>query len=602
MARPPVEGQRPPGAPGSGPPGGGAPGGRGGPPKGPSIFPLLKPYRGWILLLILLTVAGSGLGLFVPKVTASAIDAYQGGRLDIGHVAVLLSLLTVGVFIANSGQVVVQTYASELVARDLRNRLAGVISTQDYASVEGLVPARLLTNLTSDVDAIKVFVSQAVAQLISSIFLIFGASALLLYLNWKLALAVLLILPFIGATFFVVLGRVRKLFGQAAAIIDSLNKVLNENILGAALIRLINSQEREYGKFLVVNEQARAIGMRILQQFASMIPVITFLTNLAGLTILALGGHFVIKGSMTLGEFTAFNAYLVILIFPIIIIGFVSSMIGQAQASYGRLQRVLAAPSRLGQGGVAAQLTGAIEVKHLNLQFDGRQVLKDVKLSIKPGARTAIIGPTAGGKSQLFYLMTGLLAPTSGEIDYDGRPIGDYAKQSLHGQMGFVFQDSVLFNLTLRENIAFSPTVDDARLEKAIRTAELHDFIGNLPQGLDTLVSERGVSLSGGQKQRVMLARALAIEPTILFLDDFTARVDNATEAKILDNVRREYPNLTLISITQKIAPVEDYDQIILLMEGEVLAHGTHKQLCASSPEYAQILDSQKSTERYEAA
>ena len=210
---------------------------------------------------------------------------------------------------------------------------------------------------------------------------------------------------------------------------------------------------------------------------------------------------------------------------------------------------------------------------------------------------------TAGGKSQLFYLMTGLLAPTSGEVLYDGKPIEAYARESLlHAQMGFVFQDSALFNLTLRENIAFNTKVSEAALRKAIETAELHDFIATLPQGLETVVSERGVSLSGGQKQRVMLARALAIEPSILFLDDFTARVDVGTEAKILANVRANYPDLTLISITQKVAPIQDYDQIVLLMEGEILAIGTHAQLLKSSPEYVQILDSQKSTDHYEAA
>jgi ATP-binding cassette subfamily B protein len=180
--------------------------------------------------------------------------------------------------------------------------------------------------------------------------------------------------------------------------------------------------------------------------------------------------------------------------------------------------------------------------------------------------------------------------------------MSDYAKASLYAQIGFVFQDSALFNLSLRENIVFNAEVDEAKLAKAIETAELADFIDTLPQGLETIVSERGASLSGGQKQRVMLARALAIDPKILFLDDFTARVDNATEAKILANVARNYPDLTLISITQKIAPVETYDQIILLMEGEVLATGTHKQLITASPEYVQILQSQKSTDHYEAA
>ena len=165
-----------------------------------------------------------------------------------------------------------------------------------------------------------------------------------------------------------------------------------------------------------------------------------------------------------------------------------------------------------------------------------------------------------------------------------------------------MFQDSKLFNLTLRENIAFRTDVPDASLARAIETAELQNFIASLPEGLDTVVSERGLSLSGGQRQRIMLARALALDPRVLFLDDFTARVDLITEARILTNVRNNYPDLTLISITQKIAPVEDYDQIILLMEGEIVAKGTHRELVHGCPEYVQIQQSQQSTDKVEAA
>ena len=157
-----------------------------------------------------------------------------------------------------------------------------------------------------------------------------------------------------------------------------------------------------------------------------------------------------------------------------------------------------------------------------------------------------------------------------------------------------------MFNLSLRENVAFGSGVTEANLKKAIDTAELGDFIDALPQGLDTIVSERGTSLSGGQKQRVMLARALALDPKILLLDDFTARVDTRTEKKILENVRKNYPSLTLISVTQKIASVEEYDQIIVLMEGEIIARGTHKELLETSPEYVQMYNSQESTEHYE--
>ena len=183
---------------------------------------------------------------------------------------------------------------------------------------------------------------------------------------------------------------------------------------------------------------------------------------------------------------------------------------------------------------------------------------------------------------------------------FDGISINDYDSESFHSQVGFVFQDSIIFNMSVRENIAFSDTVTDESLEKAIATAELSDFVNTLPEKLSTIVSERGSSLSGGQKQRIMLARALAVNPKVLLLDDFTARVDTSTENKILANVQKHYPGLTLISVTQKIASVEHYDLIILLMEGEIVATGKHDELMQSSPEYVQIFNSQQSTSNYE--
>ena len=468
------------------------------------------------------------------------------------------------------------------------------------AALEAATPAKLLTNLTSDVDAIKTFVSTAVSSIISSIFLIIGVSVLLLITDWKLALAVLAVTPFIGGTFFFVLTKVRKLFTRSQEAIDWLNKVISESILGSALIRLLNSQKHEEKKFLAANSEAKKISFEILNLFSSLIPVITFFTNLATLIIVLLGGHFIIQGTMSLGSFTAFNSYLAILIFPILILGFISNLIAQAQASYRRIFNVLNAPVEKKTGGIKADLKGDIEVKNVTVNFGDKSALKDVSFSVKAGSKIAIIGPTAAGKTQLLYLLTGLLEPTSGKILFDGKDINEYDKESLHSQVGFVFQDSVMFNLSLRENIAFSNMVKDEYIEKAIETAELKDYVDSLPQKLDTIVSERGTSLSGGQKQRIMLARALALNPKILLLDDFTARVDANTEKKILNNVANNYPELTLISVTQKIFSIEHYDQIILLMEGELLAKGTHEELMQTSPEYVQIFDSQRSTNQYE--
>ncbi|MFA6445635.1 MAG: ABC transporter ATP-binding protein [Candidatus Paceibacterota bacterium] len=569
------------------------------PPK-PNLFGLLKPYTFLVISLIILTIVSNALNLAIPKIISNAIDTYAGGSFVMLNLIIEFAFVAIFIFIFTYLQNIVQVYASERVAKDLRNDLSTKISNQSYAYIEGVTPAKLLTNLTSDVDSIKSFVSQAIASIISSAFLIVGASVLLLITDWKLALAVLTIVPVIAFTFYYVFSKVRKLFKRQQEAIDWLNKVISESILGAALIRLLNSEQVEYQKFIEANTEAKDIGMSILRLFAGLMPLIMFFTNIAVLIILILGGHFVISSSMTLGDFTAFNSYLAILVFPIIIIGFMSTVIAQASASYARIVEVLYAPEIKKQGGLEVSIKGDIDVNNLSLSFGGKMALKDVSFYVKSGTRTAIIGPTAAGKTQLLYLLIGLIQPTSGSIEIDGRDIHEYDKESLHSQVGFVFQDSVMFNLSIRENIAFSNTVKDEYIEKAIETAELHDFIDTLPEKLDTVISERGTSLSGGQKQRIMLARALALNPKILFLDDFTARVDTKTERKILENISKNYPGLTLISVTQKIASVEDYDEIILLMEGEVLAKGLHADLVGSSPEYVQIYESQRSTNHYE--
>jgi ATP-binding cassette subfamily B protein len=326
--------------------------------------------------------------------------------------------------------------------------------------------------------------------------------------------------------------------------------------------------------------------MSILRLFALLIPVIVFTSNMARLAVLAIGGHYAISGSMTLGEFAAFSSYISILIFPILIIGFMSNVIARASASYTRIYATLHAEDTVDNGTVDRALDGNIELKDVSVYYGEKAALKDVSFTVKAGT---------AGKSQLLYLLTTLIKPDKGFISYDETPIENYRQETLLSQIGLAFQDSIIFNMSLRENIAFNSRVTEEALKKAVQTAELDDFVATLSTGLDTIVSERGNSLSGGQKQRIMLARALAIEPKILLLDDFTARVDNQTEQKILENVARNYPDITLVSITQKISSAKDFEQIILLMEGELIAKGTHDELMKSCPEYVQIYDSQQS-------
>jgi len=553
-----------------------------------------------IFSLIGFALLSNGVNLVIPKLISHGIDDFSNGNFSYQKIILEFLIAAFTIFVFTFLQGILQTYASEKVARDLRTKLADKISRQSYAFIQQANPSKLLTNLTSDIDSIKLFVSMAIVSMASSVFIIIGASALLISINWELALSVLTIIPVIGVAFYLVFRKARELFKKSREVIDWLNKVISESIMGAALIRVLNAQTFEYNKFLDANTQAKNLGISILKLFATMIPIVVFVGNMASLIILALGGHYVITGAMSLGDYAAFSSYLVLLIFPIIIIGFISNFMVQASVSYARIYGVLNAEETSDTGTINSPLKGNMEMSNISVIYGGKPALQNISFSIEAGTRTAIIGPTAAGKTQLLYLLTGLILPESGTIQFDGIDINNYNKETFQHQIGFVFQDSVIFNMSLRENIAFNEEVTDELMAKAIDTAELNDFIDALPQGLDTIVSERGTSLSGGQKQRIMLARALALNPKILLLDDFTARVDSQTEEKILDNVEKNYPGITLLSVTQKIASVMHYGQIILLEEGEILASGKHEWLLETSPEYVQIFNSQRSTNHFE--
>lgn len=565
-----------------------------------SIFGLLKPYKGHVSILVLFALAGNAINLLIPLIVSRGIDQYSQGHSDIKKIIIQFTGAALIIFLFNYLQGLVQTYTSEKAAKDMRERLSDKLSRQSYTYIIHANPSKLLTNLTSDIDSIKMFISQAFTSIISSVFVIAGASVLLISINWKLAIAVLAIIPLIGGAFYITLLKVRPLFKKSREVVDWLNRVINESILGAMLIRILNSQQDEYRKFMEANRTSRDLGFSILLLFAMLIPFITFVANLSILSILALGGHFVINGTMTLGEMAAFSNYISILIFPILVIGFMSNMIAHANASYQRIKEVLSTPDIPERGTVVKKLTGQVVFDNVSLFYGDRPALKNINLRLPAGSKTAIIGPTAAGKTQLLFLLSGLIKPQSGNIYVDDVLLDDYDKNSLYRQLGIVFQDSVMFNMTVRENITFGNDISDAHLARAIETAELAPFTNTLSNKLDTMVSERGTSLSGGQKQRIMLARALALNPALLLLDDFTARVDKRTEQKIMKNIYTGYPEMTVLTVTQKIAPVEHYEQIILLMEGEIIAAGKHKELIHTSPEYVQIFNSQRSTSHYD--
>ena len=557
------------------------------------IISLAKPYLGFIILIFFLSLAGNGLNLAVPKIIASNLDSFAKSGFNLQSALITLSVITVLIFIFSGIQSLVQTYLSERIGRDLRNRLITKISHQPFSFINEITPEKLLTNLTGDIDNLKQVIALGLVQVFSSIILIFGSAALLISVNVRLALIVLTIIPLIIVLFVFVFSKIRHFFKKAQAIIDRLNKTINESIVAASLIRILNSQYVETQKFLEVNTQSKEIGLSILSLFASLLPLIGIIANFGLVAVVFIGGRSIVSGSFTIGGLTAFLSYISMLIFPIIIIGFISNVMARAVASFERISAVLYAPTKKHKGKLEKELQGKVAFKNVSLNYGNKQILKNISFEIPAGSRTAILGPTAAGKTQIFYLLAGLLKNSSGKILIDDLAQSKYTAKTLADQIGLVFQDSSIFNTSIRENINFKNVNNEGVFQKAIHTAELDDFIASLPDGLETKVSERGASLSGGQKQRITLARALVVNPKILLLDDFTARVDRETEKRIFQNLKNNYSQLTQILITQQISSIKDFDQIILVMEGELLAIGTHEELLKKSPEYLQIYNSQ---------
>lgn len=570
-------------------------------PKGPNpmagLLRQLGAYKWYTAALLILTLISSGVTLVIPSLISKSIDGYKAGTYDLNTTLLEFSAAIFVILLLGLGQSFFQTYIAELVSRDIRKNLSEKISRLSYAFIQEYSGGKLLTNLTSDIDSIRNFLSWGVVQLVTSILLIIGTAVLLISTNWKLGLAVLTIVPVLLVTFFLIFKNIVKLFEKAQAITDTLNRIINESILGSSLIRVLNSSYYEMLKFNVSNKEAKDIGTQILKVFATVFPVIAMIANLGIIIVLVFGGNLVINNELTLGQFAAFIQYISIFIFPVIVLGFISSEIGNAVTAYGRIEGVLNADDDNAGGEVDKEIKGKIEFRNVSLKFGETQILKNLSFVIEPGSRAAVLGPTAAGKTQIFYLITGLQQPTEGEILIDDVPVNEYKKDTLYRQLGLVFQDSILFNTTIEENISFRKDVQADAINKAIDTAELQDFIDQQTDGLNTVLSERGSSLSGGQKQRLTLARALALDPSILLLDDFTARVDNQTEKRIFEKVIKNYSGITQLIITQKIASIADFDQIILLMEGEILAKGTHEELLNTSFEYQQIYESQQTTE-----
>jgi len=569
------------------------------PRKGPGVSVFIAPlssHKPLVIFLILMVIITSGVSLLLPRLLGEMIDsASQPEALK--NFAIIYAIASVIGFFSLGIQGIVSTIISERIGKELRNSLISKLSGQSFQFVSGQTVPKLLTNVTSDVDAIRGFFNQGITIVLSSAILIVGGAVMLLITQWVLALIVLAMIPLIFLWFSYSFGRIGKMFFLAQGALDRLNTVITETLLGSAIIRVLAAQNVEIIKFAEANSNAQNVNLQIVKMFASLIPGIMFISNIIVLAIVGVGGNMVIGGSISIGTLTAFYNYVSVFIMPLLMVGFVSSQFIRAATTYTRLQEVITTPLPKPTGTLPFPDKPKFEFKHTNLIYGERNILCDVNMTVSHGQRIAILGSTGAGKSQLFALLANMIPPTSGEILLNEKPLQEYDQQDFSHSMRFVFQESLVLNATVRDNLVFGQTVSDELLYQVLAVAEMDDAVKSMPQGLDTVLSEAGGNLSGGQRQRLMLARALVSNPKVLCLDDFTARVDMNTELLIMKNLEESYPDLTFIVIAQKIQSIKDFDVIVVLMEGEVLAKGTHEQLLRTSFDYQQLSKSQQSIE-----
>jgi ATP-binding cassette, subfamily B, bacterial len=552
---------------------------------------LVAQYKYYLAGLFMLVTGVTGLSLAIPNITGELIKSLEIGRLDWGWIWTLGIVIGV-LLVIEVISIILSAIFREKVGYDLRAKVMDKLTTQSYTKVNNIGIGQIITLFGSDIDNVKNIMAGELVLSVKAMLLFIGALVLIFATNWKLGLIAFVSLPVIVAAFAWIFKSVTKYFKLSQENQTDLNNAISQNIYGSNLVRVQNSQEWETRKFNQLTNESKNIGYKIIEAFSSLIPIINTISSWTTFGILYFGALTYIAGQIKLGDINAYISYYALLTAPIFIIGFNSQGIARLGVSLKRINELLGSKEESQTGTIKKPIKKGFAVKDVNLEYAGKQVLKDINFSIPVGKKTAILGPTGAGKSLLINLLTGMIQPTSGDIMIDDKPLGDWDQDYIKDRITTVYQESLIFSGDLKQNVALNRKWDDTKYATAMSTATLEKL--DKDKGG---VSELGANLSGGQKQRLTLARALYNDPQFLLLDDFTARVDKTTENTIQSRLATNYPNTTIVSISQNISTIQDYDQIILIMEGEILMIGTHTELLKSSPEYRQIQASQQTVE-----
>jgi ABC-type multidrug transport system fused ATPase/permease subunit len=560
-----------------------------------TIFNILKQPKLIVLqaIALILLILSSAFLVILPLLASVVIDDFFAGRnISVGpQIIVVLVLLALVIPVAHS---YLSNYLTEKIGFELKNKLIHKILRQDINYFLLFDQAKTFTMLTSDVNNIKDTWARFVNLILSAILLLTGSTYLMFRTNTNVATVVVIVIPLMLVGVIILFTSIRKLFRIIQESRDTMNRVIDENIKGAMLVRVFASENFERKKFEKINIKFRELSISLTKYFSLIFPVFISSMFVGQLIVIYFGGKEVIAGNMSLGDLSAFNGYILMFTAPFLILSFVLSTIGQAFASLGRINQVLTRPDLVEQKGISVKGFKSIDIKDLKLEFDGKKVLRDIDFTINKGEKIGIIGLTGSGKSMFISsLLHYYPQNTSGTIMLNGRNLKEYDIKQYRRIFGIVPQSPFILADSVKENIIFNRELDKEELDKAVITAQLSHFITNRDLGLEDVSGERGSTLSGGQKQRITIARALYGKPEILVLDDSSSKLDMTTEANLFRDIKTNYGNLAMIIVSQKIASIRDCDRIYVFDEGKVADSGTHEQLQEKSYLYQEFILSQ---------